>query len=117
MIASTCCNRNSISARQSLKSNADGSARSLYPGGLTRGRQGIELAAGAREQVHPDAAVVLAEREETLDHRWKLVSSAREEGREQLIADQAKPAVEISRRRPHDLMAIAALNAVAGTAK
>jgi hypothetical protein len=28
----------------------------------------------------------LAEREVTLDHRWKLVSAARKESREQLIA-------------------------------
>ena len=56
-------NRYSISARQNLKANPDGST-DLYIQNEFAGRgQGIELAAGTARQVHPDAAAVLAERE------------------------------------------------------
>ena len=74
-------NRYSISARQNLKSNPDGST-DLYIQNEFAGRgQGIELAAGACRQVHPDAAAVLAEREEPVDHRWLVENPAGEEGR------------------------------------
>ena len=68
-------NRYSISARQNLKSNPDGSVDLLHPEGLAGRRQGIELAAGPGRQVHPDAAPVLAEREGPLDHRWLMENS------------------------------------------
>ena len=73
-------NRYSISARQDLKANPDGSV-DLYIQKDSPGRgQGIELAARAGRQVHPDAADVLAEREQPLDHQRHLDNPAREKG-------------------------------------
>ena len=54
--------------------------RSLHPEGLARHGQGIELAAGASRRFHPDAADVLAEREEPVDHQRLVEDSAGEEG-------------------------------------
>ena len=63
-------NRYSISARQNLKKNTDGSTDILHPEGLARCRQGIELVASSRRQVRADAADVLAEREQPFDPQW-----------------------------------------------
>ena len=53
-------NRYSISPRQNLKANADGSIELYVQKDFSGRRQGNELAAGAGWQVHPDAAHVLA---------------------------------------------------------
>ena len=55
--------------------------RSLHPEGFTGPGQGIELAAGTIGRFRPDDAAVLAEREETVDHRWIVESPGGEEGR------------------------------------
>ena len=54
-------NRYTVSPRNDLKANADGST-DLYIQNESPGQgQGIQLAAGAAGQVHPDDAAVLAE--------------------------------------------------------
>ena len=58
--------------RQDLKANADGSVDLLHPARVAGRRQGVELAAGAGRQVHPDDAALLAERERSLDPRRQL---------------------------------------------
>ena len=55
--------------------------RPLYSEGLARKGQGIELAAGASRQIHPDAADVLAERKEPVDHQRHLGAASCEKGR------------------------------------
>ena len=73
-------NRYSISPRQNLKTNPDGSIDLYIQKELPRRGQGIELAAGAGRQVRPDAAHVLAGRKRTLDHRRDVDDPAGEEG-------------------------------------
>jgi hypothetical protein len=73
-------NRYSISPRQNLKANPDGSIDLLYPERLPGHGQGIELASRAGREVHPDAAHVLAGRNRTLDHRRDMDNPAGEEG-------------------------------------
>ena len=53
-------NRYSISTRQNLKTNPDGSVDIYVQKDLPRRGSGIQLAAGAGREVHPDAAHVLA---------------------------------------------------------
>ena len=60
-------NRYSISARQDLKPNADGSVDLYIQNEFSRSRQGIELATGSAGQVHSDAAALLAEPRRPLD--------------------------------------------------
>ena len=62
-------NRYSISARQNLKTNPDGSTDLYIQKDSPGTRQGVELASRSRRQVHPDAAHVLAEREQSVDHQ------------------------------------------------
>ena len=71
-------NRYSISARQNLKSNPDGSVDLLIQKDLPGADKEFELAAGPGWQVHPDAALVLAEREGPLDHRRVMENPAGE---------------------------------------
>ena len=70
-------NRYSISARQNLKTNPDGSIDLYIQKNSPGSGQGIELASGACRQVHPDAAHVLAEREKPLDHQRHVEDSRR----------------------------------------
>ena len=72
-------NRYSISARQNLKPNPDGSVDLLHSEGFTRSRQGIELAAGSGRQVPVDAAAVLAKRERPSILDGQLEATRREE--------------------------------------
>ena len=53
-------NRYSISARQNLKPNADGSVDLYIQNENARNGQGIELAAGAQGQVYPHVTPLLA---------------------------------------------------------
>ena len=73
-------NRYSISARQHLKANADGSIDLFIQNEVARRGQGIQLAARAQGQIRPDDAALLAEREEPVDHQWIMGHTAREEG-------------------------------------
>ena len=74
-------NRYSISARQNLKRNADGSV-DLHVQNDSPGRgQGVELAAGADGQVHPDDAPVLAAAKRSIDPRWQLEDPRSDQGR------------------------------------
>ena len=73
-------NRYSISARQNLKTNPDGSTDLYIQNEFARKGQGIELAARADGQVHPDAADVLAEREEPVDHQRLVENPGGEKG-------------------------------------
>ena len=63
-------NRYSISVRQNLKSNPDGSVDLYVQKEFAGTGQGIELAASARRKVHPNVALVLAQREKPVDHQW-----------------------------------------------
>ena len=65
-------NRYSISARQKLKSNPDGSIDLYIQKDSPGRRQGIELAPRPRRQVRSDAAHVLAERAQAVDHQRQL---------------------------------------------
>ena len=62
-------NRYSISPRQALKSNRGWVHRSVHPKGFARRRQGVQLAAGTGGEIHPDAAALLAERNQAFDPR------------------------------------------------
>ncbi len=65
-------NRYTLSQRNKLKANADGSV-DLYIQARVAGQgQGIELAARAQGRVHPDDAAVLAEGEAALADRRQL---------------------------------------------
>ena len=67
-------NRYSISARQNLKTNPDGSTDLYIQKDSAGSGQGIELAAGACRQFHSDAAAVLAERKSPsiINGTWKI---------------------------------------------
>ena len=73
-------NRYSISPRQNLKTNPDGST-DLY---IQKDSPGADKESNwlpaPERQVHPDAADVLAEREQPLDHQRLVDDSAGEEG-------------------------------------
>jgi|SRR4051794_26683848 hypothetical protein len=62
--------RYSISPRQNLKSNPDGSVDLYIQNESPGGGQGIELASGPDRQVRPDAAHLLARREPSIHPRW-----------------------------------------------
>ena len=62
-------NRYTVSPRDNLKSNADGSVDLYIQNEIAGQGQGSELAAGAEGQVHPDAAALLAEGDAAIDHR------------------------------------------------
>ncbi len=72
-------NRYSISARQNLKSNPDGSTELYIQKDFTGKGQGIQLASVTTRRFRLDDATVLAEREESLDHRWIVEDSTGEE--------------------------------------
>ena len=74
-------NRYSISERQPLKANPDGSVDLLIQNESPGRRQGIELASRAEGQVHPDDAALLAGREQPLDPRRLLGHPRGEKGR------------------------------------
>ena len=60
-------NRYSISARQNLKTNPDGSTDLYIQKDSPGPDKEFKLASGSRRQVHSDAAHVLAEREQPFD--------------------------------------------------
>jgi Protein of unknown function (DUF1214) len=68
-------NRYSISARQDLKSNPDGSVDLLHPKRLAGRGQGIELATGSRRKIPTHAAHVLAKRKRPFDTRRLMENS------------------------------------------
>ena len=70
----------SISPRQGLKANADGSIDLYVQHDSPGADKEFELASGARGQVHPDDAPLLAGRKRTLDPRRDVDHSAGEEG-------------------------------------
>ena len=74
-------NRYSISPRQDLKSNPDGSVDLYIQHDLPGADKEFELAACARRQVHIDDASLLARRERSFNPRRQLEDSPSEEGR------------------------------------
>ena len=80
-------NRYSISARQNLKSNPDGSTELYIQKSLTGQRQGVELASCALGRFYPDDAAVLAERKEPIDHQRIVEDSTRKKNELRAIAN------------------------------
>ena len=74
-------NRYSISARQNLKANADGSIDLYIQKHSPGADKESQLAARAGRQVRPDAADVLAERKIALDHQRDVVAAGSQEER------------------------------------
>ena len=72
-------NRYTLSPRNSLKLNADGSLDFYLQHENPGHGQGVQLAAGADGQIHPHAAAVLAAGKVALDHRRHLENPAGEE--------------------------------------
>jgi hypothetical protein len=70
--------RDQPATRPEIKSGRVGGP--LYPEGLARCGQGVQLAAGPSRQVRVDAADVLAKREEPLDPQWVVDDPSGEEG-------------------------------------
>ena len=62
-------NRYTLSSRNKFKTNQDGSVDLYIQNDLAGQGQGVQLAAGAGRQVHPDAPVLLAQGS---DHRRHL---------------------------------------------
>ena len=73
-------NRYTLSQRNKLKANADGSVDLYIQDEVAGHGQGIELAARAEGRVHPDDAAVLAEGEAAVDHRRHLEDPRGERG-------------------------------------
>ena len=66
-------NRYSLSSRNKSQGQRGRLGRPLHPEQLAGHGQGVQLAAGAGRQVHPDAAVVLAAgKPSIIDGTWKL---------------------------------------------
>ena len=78
-------NRYSISPRQNLKANADGSIDIYVQKDSPGADKEIQLAACSRRQVYFDVAHVLAERNRSIDRRWDLENTA---GRQGVIAQR-----------------------------
>ena len=74
-------NRFSISPRQPLQANDDGSIDLLIQNESPGADKESELASGSKGQIRSDDAALLAERERSVDHRRIMGHTARQEGK------------------------------------